>query len=434
MRIERVSWDGADAADRASALRERLTEPSDLRERVAEIIADVSERGDEALRDLTGRFDATERMPAELRVPASEIQAALAGIDLRLRRALEVAEANVREVAEAELAGEPVKTRLGQGQEVTIVDRPVTSAGAYAPGGRAAYPSSVLMTCVPARVAGVERIALVSPPGPDGLLPAPTLAAAAIAGVEEVHACGGAQAVAALAFGTESIDSVDVVAGPGNAWVTEAKRQLFGTVGVDGLAGPSELVIVADSSAEVRSLALDALAQAEHGPDSPVWVISPESELLDRVEKELRALAPERPTVADAPFTLVDGPSVERCVQLGDCLAPEHLELCIEGAGEALAMERTAACVFIGAGGATAFGDYAAGSNHVLPTGGAARYSGPLGVRAFSRRTSVVTLPSEAAARLAPAVDEIARAEGLPVHGESARERASAENDDLQVD
>jgi histidinol dehydrogenase len=436
VRIERVNWDGEDAASMASRLRERTAAPqSDVAADVARIIADVRERGDEAVRDLTRRFDATEAMPAALQVGESEVQHALEGLDLTLRKALEVAAVNIRAVAEAELDTEETKTRLGQGQEICLADRPVTSAGAYAPGGRAFYPSSVLMTCVPAKVAGVERVVLVSPPGPDGKLGGAVLSAAAIAGVDEIHACGGAQAVAALALGTESIDPVNVIAGPGNAWVTEAKRQLYGTVGIDGLAGPSELVVVCDRSADPLGTALDAMAQAEHGTDSPVLVLSDDAEVLERVAAEVERLAPERPSVPDATLTLVNCPEVNRAVQLADCFAPEHLELRLAGANEALAMERTAGCVFVGAAGATSFGDYAAGSNHVLPTGGAARFSGPLGIRSFLRRTAVVTIPASAASELAPTVASIAEAEGFPVHGESATARASApETVDVQVD
>lgn len=436
MRVERVTWDGEDAAAEAGELRDRVkASPPDLVDDVAAIIADVEARGDTALRELTARFDATDAMPDSLVVPAGEIEAALSACDTELRRALELAAVNIRAVAEAELDSGPATVRLAQGQEISIGERAVGSAGAYAPGGRAPYPSSVLMTCIPAKVAGVERVALATPPAADGRVDPVVLAAAAIAGADEVISCGGAQAIAALAVGTETIDRVDVIAGPGNAWVTEAKRQLFGRVGVDGLAGPSELVVVCDRQADPREIALDAMAQAEHGPDSPVFVLSADAEALEEVGAEVERLAPALATVADAPLVLVACPGVQRAVQLSDCLAPEHLELRIADAGAALAMERTAGCVFVGAAGATAFGDYAAGSNHVLPTAGAARFSGPLGVRAFLRQSAVVTIPAEAAAALAPAVDRIARAEGFPVHGESATARAQRpESGDLQVD
>ena len=435
MRIRRRKWDGEDAASEASSLREELiVTPERLGAEVARIIADVAARGDAALRELTARFDATQGLRADLRVSQTEIQDALENLDPPLLRALELAERNARAVAEAELETEPVRTRLDQGQEVTLSDRPVTSAGIYAPGGRSPYPSSVLMGCVPARSAGVERIVLVTPPGPAGNIAPVVLAAAALAGADEVHACGGAQAIAALALGTETIKSVDVIAGPGNAWVTEAKRQLYGKVGVDGLAGPSELVVVADHTAGAREVALDAMAQAEHGADSSVLVLSAEEDVLDAVADQVERLAPERPSVADAVLALVLCPELQRAVQLADCFAPEHLELRFAHATVELAAERTAGCVFVGEAGATAFGDYAAGSNHVLPTGGAARFGGPLGARTFLRRTAVVDIPGEAADGLAPAVEHLAQAEGFPVHGESARARASAKDGDLQVD
>lgn len=434
MRIKRLTWDGERPGALAKSLRAGAEEADGLRDAVAEVITAVRERGDEALRELTARFDATETLPRDLRVPPEDIQAALEAVDPKLRHALELAAVNIREVAEAQMADGALKTRLHQGQEVALIDRPVASAGAYAPGGRAAYPSSVLMTCIPAFVAGVERVALVTPPSPDGSLPDAVLAAAAISGVEEVHRCGGAQAIAALAIGTDSIGSVDVIVGPGNAWVTEAKRQLYGTVGIDGLAGPSELVVVADRTTHPREVSLDAMAQAEHGSESPVFVLSPEAGLLDRVEADIGVLAPERPSVADALCVLVECPGLSAAINLADCLAPEHLELRFSGATENLAAERVAGCVFVGEAGATAFGDYVAGSNHVLPTGGAARFSGPLSVDAFMRRTAVVVVPEAAAELLAPAADLIARSEGLPVHGESARARTSREKGDMQVD
>jgi histidinol dehydrogenase len=360
-----------------------------------------------------------------------EVEAAYDALDPGLDSALRLAASNIRAVAEAELHP-PVELELPQGHEISVLERPVGRAGLYAPGGRAAYPSSVLMGLIPAHVAGVGRTVLVSPPRPDGSLAQAVLAAAHLGSVDEVYAMGGAQAIAALAIGTASIMPVDVIAGPGSPWVTEAKRQLYGTVGIDGLAGPSELVVVADAAANAREIALDALAQAEHGPDSPIVVASDSSSLLDGVENELGAIAPQRPSVADAPIALVEAPSLDYALVLSDTFAPEHLELRFEGADERAA-NRTAACVFVGEAGATAFGDYAAGSNHILPTGGAARFSGPLGVGAFRRRMSVVEVSAEAAANLAEATDEIAKAEGLPVHGESARARATEKDGDLQV-
>jgi histidinol dehydrogenase len=421
-----VDWDGRDPTEIADTVRAAAAPPSGLVKRVGEIIEAVRTRGDAALLELTVHLDGVVERPKSYTVRADELAAARKGVHGELVTALDLAAANIRAVAEAELATPAVDVELPQGQRVEVVARPVAAAGLYAPGGRAAYPSSVLMGCVTAAVAGVERVVLATPPEPNGRVGAVTLAAAAIAGVEEVHALGGAQAVAALALGTETIDPVDVVAGPGNAWVTEAKRQLFGTVGIDGLAGPSELAIVFDGSVDPWRLVLDLLAQAEHGSDSPLLAVSPDRAALDALAGQLAEAAGDRPSVADAPLALVDAPSVEAALELVDALAPEHLELRFNGADANVAAERVAGCVFVGDAAGTAFGDYAAGSNHVLPTGGAARFSGPLGVRTFMRHTSVVSLDRQAAGELAPAVDEIARAEGLPVHGESAREAASS--------
>lgn len=421
MRLARVAWNGEDPAALAESVRASAPPPAGLVKRVGEIIETVAERGDAALLELSLHLDGVAERPTTVRVDPGKLAAARKRMNPELAAALELSAANIRAVARAELAGEPVVAELDQGQRVEVVERPVAAAGIYAPGGRAAYPSSVLMGCLPARVAGVGRIALATPPEPDGRVGAVTLAAAAIAEVDEVYALGGAQAVAALALGTETIDAVDVVAGPGNAWVTEAKRQLYGDVGIDGLAGPSELAVVLDASAEMWHVILGLLAQAEHGADSPLVAVSPDPSALDAIAERIVEAAAERPSVAEAPLALVDAPSLDAALELVDALAPEHLELRFAGADAAVAAERVAGCVFVGAGAATAFGDYAAGSNHVLPTRGAARFSGPLGPRAFMRRTSVVSLDAAAAAALAPTVDRIARAEGLPVHGESVR-------------
>jgi histidinol dehydrogenase len=422
--VVRVKWSGKDPTDIVEGVRAAAPAPPGLVKRVGEIIEAVRERGDAALNELTVHLDGVVERPESHRVDPGLIAQAPKRVHAKLVKALELAAANIRAVAEAEMAGESVDVELEQGQRVEIVERPVAAAGVYAPGGRAAYPSSVLMTCVPARAAGVPRVALATPPEPDGRVGAVTLAAAAIAGVDEVYALGGAHAIAALALGTETIEPVDVVAGPGNAWVTEAKRQLFGSVGVDGLAGPSELAIVLDASADADAALLDLLAQAEHGHDSPLVVIAPSAAPLDRIAERVADAASERPSVAEAPLALVEAPSIKAALELVDALAPEHLQLQFKGADAEVGSARVAGCVFIGTGGGTAFGDYAVGSNHVLPTGGAARFAGPLGTSAFLRRTSVVSLTKKAAQGLASAVDEIAKAEGLPVHGESARARA----------
>ncbi|MFL5871001.1 MAG: histidinol dehydrogenase [Solirubrobacterales bacterium] len=429
MRIERIDWDGSDATGLARRLRGVAPDAAQLAGDVADLVALVRTGGDAALRELAERFD--ESVPESLRVDPDAVTAAPGLLEPAAREGLRVAASNIEAVARAELeaAAAPTLVELEQGQRVEVRTEPVAAAGVYAPGGRATYPSSVLMACIPARVAGVARLAVTSPPAGAELPSAAVLAAAAIAGVDEVYTVGGAQAIAALAHGTETIAPVDVIAGPGNRFVTEAKRQVSGVVGIDGIAGPSELVIVADGSANPDWLALDLCAQAEHGEDSPVAVVSPDPALLDRVEEVVTTLAADRPTVADAPLALVHASGLELALTLADAYAPEHLELAFEGADEPAARGRIAGCVFIGSGGATAFGDYVAGSNHVLPTGGAARFGGPLSPRAFMRRLSVVSIPSDAARALAPHVEAVATVEGFPVHAESARARAGDEAD-----
>jgi histidinol dehydrogenase len=387
---------------------------------VGRIEREVREGGDGAVLCMTARFDATEQAPTSLRVEAGAAVEALAALDPGLRESLELAAANVRAVAEAQIAAEPPRVELPQGQAVTVREVPVSAAGLYAPGGRAAYPSSVLMCAIPARVAGVERVALASPPGPDGKVHPLVLAAAELCGVEEIYAMGGAQAIFALAYGTETIASVDVIAGPGNAWVREAKRAVSGRVGIDSLAGPSELMLVAGDGTDPEWAALDLCAQAEHGAEGPLVAVAVEEAVLEAVAAATERVAAERPGIGDAPLALVQVPDLSDAIDLANAFAPEHLELFEEDA--ALLAERvtTAGCVFAGRFGATAFGDYVAGSNHVLPTGGAGRFSGPLGPGVFRRKIATVEVPAEAASKLAPHVDAIARAEGFPVHGESA--------------
>jgi histidinol dehydrogenase len=417
VRARRFEWEGA--VETAAAVRSWVAETASLVD-VATIEREVVAGGDAAVLYLTERFDATESAPSALRVDPAQAAAALAALAPELREAMEVAAANVRTVAEAQLASEPTRVDLPQGQTVSVREVPVGAAGIYAPGGRAAYPSSVLMCAVPARVAGVERIALASPPGADGLVHPLVLAAAALCGVEEIYAMGGAQAIFALARGTETIAPVDVVAGPGNAWVREAKRAVAGRVGIDSLAGPSELMLIAGHDTDADWAALDLCAQAEHGADSPLLAVAVEEHVLDALAAATESAAAGRPSVTDAPLALVQVPGLSDAADLANAFAPEHLQLFEEDA--VLLAERivTAGCVFAGRYGATAFGDYVAGSNHVLPTGGAGRFSGPLGPGTFRRRIATVDLSGEAAAALAPHADVLARAEGFPVHGESA--------------
>jgi len=423
MRTTRLTW--ADAEKTARELRNLAAQAGEevLTSAVTEMGTEIFHEGDAALLRLTEEHDGVILAPDRIRVDQMEIDRALSDLDPELRASMDLAAANIRAVAEAQSTAAPTAVALPQGQTVTIREVPVGAAGVYAPGGRATYPSSVLMCAIPAQVAGVERIAVVSPPGRDGLPAATVLAAAALCGIEEVYAVGGAQAIFSLAFGTATISRVDVVAGPGNVWVQEAKRRAFGEVGIDSYAGPSELMVIAGPESNPEWIALDLCAQAEHGDDSPLVVAAVEEQVLDAIEQAALRRARTRGTVTEAQLALVAVPDVEAAIDLANAYAPEHLELA-EGGVEVADRIRTAGCVFVGPFGATAFGDYVAGSNHVLPTTGAGRYAGPLGPGTFRRRISTVEISADAAAKLGPHTDTIARAEGLPVHGESAMIRS----------
>ena len=400
-----------------------LAQPS-LAAPVAEIIDAVRTGGDAAVLTFTERFDHAELGPEQLRVDANELDSSIGVLEQDVLAGLRTAVANVRAVAKAQVRDAPVTVELPEGHTVEIVERPVRRAAVYVPGGRAPYPSTVVMGAITARAAGVEQIAVCAPPGPGGRAHPVILAACVLCQVTEVYRMGGAQAIAALAFGTETVQPVDVIVGPGNPYVQEAKRQVVGQVGIDGIAGPSELVVIASGDANPELIALDLMAQAEHGADSPVWCLSPDERLLDAVAAAIERLAPERPSVADAEARLMAAEGVGEALQRAEEIAPEHLELVGEEA-EALADRvRNAGCLFVGAGAGTAFGDYVAGSNHVLPTGGAARFQSALSPATFRRRMARVSLPGEAAARLAPAGAALARAEGFPVHAESMERRA----------
>jgi histidinol dehydrogenase len=404
---------GRDAT--AEQVRALVPAPRAVEDAVRPIVEAVRADGDAAVRRFTARFDHAELEPGELRVPVADVDEAVALLEPDVLRGLRKAIENVRAAAEAQLR-DPVAIELADGQRIEIVEPALRRAGAYVPGGRAPYPSTVVMTAITAQVAGVEEVAVCAPPGPGGTAHPIILAACALCGVNEVYRMGGAQAIAALAYGTESVPRVDVVAGPGNAYVTEAKRQVMGAVGIDGLNGPSELVVVASDGADAELVVLDLLAQAEHGADSLVALISPDGGLLDRVADMADGIA--------APLALVQAADVRSAVWLADQIAPEHLELMGEEA-EALADRvRCAGALFVGRNSGTAFGDYVAGSNHVLPTGGAARFASGLSVATFRRRMARVSLSQEAARALAPYGAALARAEGFPVHGESMERRA----------
>ncbi len=419
MRIERFDWDGRDARGLATGIRGLQPTLGEVAEPVRVIISAVREEGDSALVEIEGRFAEGDVDADSIRQSAEAVASARSRLDPELLRAMELAAGNIRAVAEAQL-GDARRVELDQGQAVELREVPVGSAAIYAPGGSAAYPSTVLMGCIPAKVAGVERVAVATPPPISDV----TLAAAAIAGADEVYAMGGAQAIAALALGTDRIAPVDVIAGPGNRYVQEAKRQLVGEVGIDGIAGPSELMVIAGDTANADWIGLDLCAQAEHGPDGLFVGAAVETVILDAIERSVERIAAERGIADDAALALVALPETEAGVDLANAVAPEHLEIVTEDAELLAGRVTTAGCVFVGERGATAFGDYAAGSNHVLPTGGAGRFQGPLGPGAFRRRISTVEISQEAARGLAPAVATLARAEGFPLHADSAEERA----------
>jgi histidinol dehydrogenase len=417
MRIERMS------SPSAAQVRALWPPPPDVEADVRAIVDQVRAGGDAALRELAERFDPAGVAPDRLRVPAEEIEGALGWAEPGILDSLRVAIANVRKVAESQV-GHGAVVELADGQYVDVAEVPVLRAGVYVPAGRAPYPSTVIMCAVTARVAGVHEIALCSPPSvADARVHPMILAACALCGVHEVYRVGGAQAIAALAWGTESIPPVDVIVGPGSPYVQEAKRQATGVVGIDSIAGPSELVVVATDDIDPQLIAFDLMAQAEHGSDSAVAVISPDGLLLDMVVEAVGRLSAERPSVTDAVLAAVHVRDAAAAVGLANALAPEHLQLVGDEAEDLVERVTQAGCVFVGEMAGTAFGDYVAGSNHVLPTGGAARFASALSPRTFRRRMARVSLTDEAAARLAPHGAAIARAEGFPVHGESMERR-----------
>jgi histidinol dehydrogenase len=430
MRIRTQAWDGRDADRLARQLRESAAAGESVASAVAEVVERVRSGGDTAVAELSQRFDGIAADPVE--VPKETVAAAPGEIPAGLREAIATSAANVRAVAEAQISA-PVEVTLAAGQRIEVAEVPVGSAAVYAPGGRAPYPSSVLMGVVPARVAGVGRVVVASPPeAGTGRPPPAVLAAAAIAEADAVYAVGGAQAIAALAYGTESIPAVDVIAGPGSPWVQEAKLQCSRSVGIDGYAGPSEIVAVVAAEVSPEWIALDLCAQAEHGEGGLLVAIATDPAWLERLAEAIERIRSRDADPGEATFDLVAVADVEAALALVEALAPEHTELVAADAAALARRLTTSGCVFVGARSATAFGDYAAGSNHVLPTGGAGRFTGPLGPGTFRRRISRVEIGAAAAAALAGTVDEIARAEGFPLHGESAVARAEGRNDPAQ--
>jgi histidinol dehydrogenase len=410
--VEPLRITGETVRECVAALRPSAEDVDRVREAVADVVAMVRTGGDEAVRRLTQRLDGVDI--SDPRVPERALDDALAATDPHVREAIEILTGNLRRTAEATMP-QPTREELPQGQIVSTRPVPVDRVGIYVPGGLAAYPSSLVMAVVPAQVAGVPAIAVASPPGPDGLPDRTVLAACALLGVREVHAVGGAQAVAALAIGTETIRAVDVLVGPGNAYVEEAKRILFGEVGIESLAGPSELMVLADSSVSPTVIAWDLRAQAEHGSGAQSVLVSDEASVLERVGAELDESEGVVLALAD---------SWDVAIAFVNAYAPEHVQLAIEDPGPVLARIRHAGAVFVGEMSGTAYGDYIAGSNHILPTGGRGRFSSGLGPSVFLRTQEVIEIPDRAAAALARPLAALARAEGFEAHARSAEVRA----------
>jgi histidinol dehydrogenase len=402
-----------------AGLRRMIGGIEGIEETVAAIVSRVQAEGDEAVLRYTRTLDTNGGDPLALCVPGEELDRALERMPLDVVAGLQVAIANVARVADASIGADTVAVDLAQGHRISLRELPVSAAAVYAPGGRAAYPSTVVMGVVTARAAGVLDVAVCTPPGPDGQAHPAILAACRLCGVERVYRMGGAQAIAALALGTESVERVDVIVGPGNQYVQEAKRRLSHLVGIDGYAGPSDLMVVFGADADPRLVALDLLAQAEHGAGSLVVGVSSSRAALDAVAGEIEHETVSWPRLSPDACVLVETATAAAGIELANEFAPEHLQL-MGAAEQALAQRvRTAGCLLLGRNGATAFGDYTAGSNHVLPTGGAARFASTLSPRHFRRRMSVVEIGDGAVAKLARAGAPIANAEGFPLHAES---------------
>lgn len=397
---------------------------------VAGLLADVRARGDAALVEATARFDWPEASAADLAVPAEESGAAYQEVAPALLAALETARDNCTFFHRHELRPDWEETGP-QGQRLGIRHLPVARAGLYVPGGLGAYTSTVIMNAVPALVAGVAELVICTPPGRDGRVNRSVLAAARLMGIERVFRVGGAQAVAAMAYGTETVPRVDVICGPGNAYVMEAKRQVFGSVGIDNLAGPSEVIVVADRSTRPEWVAADLLAQEEHGRGASALLVAESEALCREVDQALERLrgaagvaaAPGGASRLAAFYPAAGEDFLEWAAAVVNEYAPEHLEIQVGDARGFLARVRSAGAVFVGPFTPTAFGDYVAGSNHVLPTGGSARFSSGLSVDTFMRRSSHVEMTEAAARLLTPHLAELADSEGFAFHRVSAEAR-----------
>lgn len=399
-----------------------LTRFAEERASVADICAQVMTRGDEALRELGKRFDGWAPSQGEaFAVSQAEMQHAVDRVPASDREALEFAAARIRDFHSLQRPQEFLGTK-----GLFLRTHPVRRAGLYAPGGRAAYPSTVLMTAIPARVAGVKEVVLATPPRADGSIPAAILAAAQIAGVDTVYRVGGAQAIAALAYGTASIPRVDVVAGPGNIYVTLAKKEVFGAVGVDGIAGPTEVVVLADGDARPDFVAADLAAQLEHDPLAWGLLITDSARLATRVEEEFNDLVrglDRAEIIRQANCCVIVAADMDQAIDVANDFAPEHLLIVAADADRIAARVDNAGAIFIGPNATVPLGDYVAGPNHTLPTSGAARFSSPLGVYTFLKRTSVLSLNRGDLESMRDAAVRLAALEGLSAHGHAVEVR-----------
>jgi len=395
---------------------------------VADILADVKQRGNAAVIEYTNKFDRMKVIAAdELELSKAQLQQALESIDTEKREALEKAALRVREYAEHQKMEswsytEDDGTVLGQ--QITAMDR----VGLYVPGGKAAYPSSVLMNAIPAKVAGVPELIMVVPT-PDGEVNNLVMAAAAIAGVDRVFTIGGAQAVAALAYGTETIPKVDKITGPGNSFVATAKRMVFGVVGIDMIAGPSEILVVCDGKTDPDWIAMDLFSQAEHDEEAQSILVCPDENFIEQVKQSIERLLEEMPrkdiikTSLENRAAIISVADMEQAIEVANHIAPEHLELSVDDAQQWAQKIRHAGAIFMGRYTAEALGDYCAGPNHVLPTSGTARFSSPLGVYDFQKRTSLIGCSAHGASDLGKTASVLAHGEGLTAHARSAEYR-----------
>lgn len=429
MKTNRLNANDADFVPRLMALTAWSEErDEEVGERVRGILRDVAGRGDAAVVEYTNRFDRRDAASmADLTVERAQLEAALERLPAEQRQALEAAAERVsdyhaRQKQDSWHYRDAHGTLLGQ--QVTPLDR----AGIYVPGGKAAYPSSVLMNALPARVAGVAEIVMVSP-APDGELNDMVLAAAAVAGVERFFTLGGAQAVGALAFGTETVPAVDKIVGPGNIYVAEAKRQVFGKVGIDMIAGPSEILVVCDGKTDPDWIAMDLFSQAEHDEEAQSILVSPDADFLARVEEAMERLAPtlERETVIRTSMAnrgaLIQVDDLDQAMEVVNRICPEHLELSLDDAEVWAKKVRHAGAIFLGRHTPEALGDYCAGPNHVLPTSATSRFSSPLGVYDFQKRSSLIGCSPEGASELGKIASVLSRAESLTAHARSAEMR-----------